>query len=43
LNPELYKKYGDKMTEAQAMEEAKAAVAPFSLDFKRVDWYTVYG
>jgi phenol 2-monooxygenase (NADPH) len=43
LNPELYKKYGDKMTEAQAMEEAKASVAPFSLDFKRVDWYTVYG
>jgi phenol 2-monooxygenase (NADPH) len=42
LNPALYRKYGDKMTEAEAVEEAKAAVAPFSLKFKKVDWYTVY-
>lgn len=43
LSPELYKKYRDKMTEAEVVEEAKASVAPFSLNFKRVDWYTVYG
>ena len=42
LNAGLYKKYGDKMTEAQVVEEAKASVAPFSLHFKSVDWYTVY-
>lgn len=43
LSAELYRKYGDKMTEAQAVEEATAAVAPFSCTFKSVDWYTVYG
>jgi len=37
LSPELYRKYGDKMTESQAVEEAKASVAPFSLEFKTVD------
>jgi phenol 2-monooxygenase len=42
LTPDMYKKYGDEMAEEQAAEEAKTAVAPFSLVFKKVDWYTVY-
>lgn len=43
LSPEMIQKYGgDKLNEAQAVEEAKAAMAPFSVRFKTVDWYTVY-
>lgn len=42
LNPELIKKYGRQMTMEQAVFEAKAAVAPFTCEFEKVDWYTVY-
>ena len=42
LTTEIVKKYGDKLTEADAVKEATAAVAPFSLKFKQVDWYTDY-
>ena len=42
LSPELIKKYGRQMTQEQAMYEARAAVAPFTLEFVKVEWYTVY-
>lgn len=43
LTPELYKQYGSSMTAAEAVLEAKNAVAPFQLEYERVDWHTVYG
>lgn len=42
LSPELYAKYGQHMTQEDAVKEAKAAVAPFELEFDQVDWHTVY-
>ena len=38
LNAEMYKKYGRTMSQADAIKEAKAAVAPFELEFEHVDW-----
>lgn len=43
LNDKLFAKYGRSMTPEQAVYEARAAVAPFELEFERVDWHTVYG
>lgn len=43
LTPELQAKYGDNMTLDQALEEAKASMLPFKVEFVQVDWYTVYG
>lgn len=43
LNDKLFEKYGRNMTPEQAIYEAKLAVAPFELEFERVDWHTVYG
>jgi phenol 2-monooxygenase (NADPH) len=43
LSPEMYKKYGRSMSKEDAMKEAKAAVAPFKLEFVDVHWHTVYG
>ena len=43
LSPEMYKKYGRNMSKEDAMREAKAAVAPFELEFDEVHWHTVYG
>ncbi|KAK5111367.1 hypothetical protein LTR62_005207 [Meristemomyces frigidus] len=43
LNDELYKKYGSGMSAADAAAEAQKAVAPFELEFERIDWHTVYG
>ncbi|KAF2163232.1 hypothetical protein M409DRAFT_26276 [Zasmidium cellare ATCC 36951] len=43
LNDKLFEKYGRSMTPEQAVYDAKAAVAPFELEFERVDWHTVYG
>ncbi|KAH8817321.1 pentachlorophenol 4-monooxygenase, partial [Xylogone sp. PMI_703] len=42
LTEEMYRKYGDSMTKEEAMQEAIAAVHPFSLEFESVDWYTLY-
>ncbi|KIX93745.1 uncharacterized protein Z520_10651 [Fonsecaea multimorphosa CBS 102226] len=42
LSQELMDKYGENMTLEQVVEEAKLALKPFTLDFKCVDWYTVY-
>lgn len=43
LTPEMVEKYGDHMTQEQAVEEAKASLLPFKVEFLQVDWYTVYG
>ncbi|ORY35308.1 FAD binding domain-domain-containing protein [Naematelia encephala] len=42
-NDSLKEKYGDQVTAEIAMEEAKKAVAPFSLEFVTLDWHTLYG
>jgi phenol 2-monooxygenase (NADPH) len=42
LSPRLVEKYGRSMSSDDAVNEAKAAVAPFELDFTRVNWHTVY-
>ena len=39
----MYTKYGKNMSKEDAIKEAKAAVAPFELEFEQVDWHTVYG
>lgn len=43
LSAELFEKYGTKMSAEDAVKEAKAAVAPFELEFEEVHWHTVYG
>ncbi|KAB2578100.1 Aromatic hydroxylase fmpF [Lasiodiplodia theobromae] len=42
LSPRLYEKYGDNITEEQAMYEAVEAMKPFSLEIERLDWMTRY-
>ena len=39
LTPEMYKKYGRDMSKEDAVKEAKAALAPFELEFVEVHWY----
>lgn len=40
---DLVEKYGeDGVTGEVAMAEAKKAVAPFSLEFEKLDWFTLY-
>lgn len=43
LTPEMYAKYGRKMSQEDAVKEAKVAMAPFEVEFETVDWHTVYG
>ncbi|KAK5119752.1 hypothetical protein LTR85_007328 [Meristemomyces frigidus] len=43
LSPELYEKYGTKMSAEDAAREAVKAIAPFELEFEEVQWHTVYG
>jgi phenol 2-monooxygenase (NADPH) len=43
LSPDLFEKYGTKMSAADAIKEARNAIAPFSLEFEEVHWHTVYG
>ncbi|KAK4498175.1 hypothetical protein PRZ48_010832 [Zasmidium cellare] len=43
LNAGLFQKYGVEMSAEDAMYEAKQAVLPFKLEFKQLDWFTVYG
>ena len=43
FSAELTEKYGeDGVTAEVAMAEAKKAVAPFKLEFKQCDWFTLY-
>lgn len=35
-------KYGGKLTEEQAKEEAVLSMQPFTLEFESVDWWTLY-
>lgn len=43
LTPEMLKRYGRNMSKEDAMKEARAAMAPFELEFEEVHWHTVYG
>ncbi|KFY15822.1 hypothetical protein V492_01751 [Pseudogymnoascus sp. VKM F-4246] len=42
LPPRLFNKFTSDITEAEVCEAAKEAVAPFSLEFEKVDWWTLY-
>lgn len=42
LPPRLFNKFSTDITEAEVREAAKEAVAPFSLEFETVDWWTLY-
>jgi phenol 2-monooxygenase (NADPH) len=42
LSPVLIAKYGDSLTQEQAVHEAQLACAPFELEFTTVDWHTCY-
>nr|GAT50221.1 pentachlorophenol 4-monooxygenase [Mycena chlorophos] len=41
----LLEKYGgvEGVTQDVAVEEAKAALAPFEVEFQQVEWFTIYG
>lgn len=39
----LREKYNNKIDEETVMAEAKLAVAPFKLEFIKLDWFTCYG
>lgn len=44
FNAELQKRYSeDQITAEVVMAEAKKALQPFSLTFKKLDWFTCYG
>lgn len=42
LTDEMSAKYGDEMTEKDVKHEAELSMAPFSVEFDCVDWWTVY-
>lgn len=43
MTPEMLAKYGESMTQEQAVAEAVKCMEPFSLEVERVDWWTLYG
>ncbi|CAG7925151.1 unnamed protein product [Penicillium olsonii] len=42
MTDEIIAKYGGKLTEEQAKEEAVRSMEPFTLEFDSVDWWTLY-
>lgn len=43
FNQQLQQKYGESGVTAEvAMQEAQEAVKPFKLEFKKLDWFTLY-
>ena len=42
LTPRLSQKYGNDISQEDAVNEAIAAVKPFELKYEFVDWHTVY-
>ena len=42
LSTKLFERYGPLMSVEEAAHEAQKAVAPFKIEFERVDWHTVY-
>lgn len=42
MTPEMLAKYGEKLTEEQAKAEAVKSMEPFTLEFERIDWWTLY-
>jgi phenol 2-monooxygenase len=42
LTPRLQEKYPDGPSQEEAIEEAKLALQPFSLEIERLDWWTFY-
>ena len=39
---DMIAKYGDSMTEEDMKFECKKAMEPFTLEFKQLDWWTLY-
>lgn len=42
LSPDLVAKYGEEISQEDAVKEAIASLKPFDLAFEKVDWHTVY-
>lgn len=42
LSKKLWEERGESITREDVIEEAKKALQPFTLEFKTVDWWTVY-
>ncbi|KAL4734370.1 pentachlorophenol 4-monooxygenase [Aspergillus similis] len=42
MTTEMLAKYGDRLTEEDAKQEAVKSMEPFTLDFESVDWWTLY-
>lgn len=42
MTEEMLAKYGDKLTEEQAVAEAVKSMEPFTLEVERVEWWTLY-
>lgn len=43
MTPAMLAKYGDSLTEEQAVAEAIKCMAPFTLEIEKVEWWTLYG
>ncbi|KAL4899123.1 hypothetical protein BDW74DRAFT_189510 [Aspergillus multicolor] len=42
MTKEMLTKYGERLTEEDAKREAIKSMEPFTLEFERVDWWTLY-
>jgi phenol 2-monooxygenase len=42
MTPEMLAKYGDKLTQEQAVAEAVKSMEPFKLEVEKVEWWTLY-
>lgn len=42
FSKDMYAKYKGNITQDEVVDEAKKAVAPFSLEVDTVDWWTIY-
>jgi phenol 2-monooxygenase len=42
MTDEMLAKYGDRLTEEDAKQEAIKSMEPFTLEFETVEWWTLY-
>ncbi|KAL5000639.1 FAD binding domain-containing protein [Aspergillus recurvatus] len=42
MTEEMLAKYGDRLTEEDAKQEAIKSMEPFTLEFESIDWWTLY-
>ncbi|PWY63045.1 pentachlorophenol 4-monooxygenase [Aspergillus eucalypticola CBS 122712] len=42
MTDEMLAKYGEKLTQEQAIEEARKSMEPFTFEVQKVEWWTLY-